>query len=139
MSSTNKKIRVLICNKYALFRLGIKALLREQSPFTIVGETSTARGAIKQAERLRPDVVLMGEAIPDWSSAEATRCIKANDPDVKVLVLSLDDDETLISRCLEAGASGYLSKNDGAAQLQNAIDAVCNRSSSERRLKAFVA
>ena len=138
MASTNKKIKVLICNRYALFRLGIKALLREQSPFKVVGEASTGRAAVKQAERLRPDVVLMGEATPEWSSAEATRCIKANDPDVKVLVLSLNDDEILISRCLEAGASGFLRKDDDAAQLQNAIDAVCSKN-GDRRLKAFVA
>jgi DNA-binding NarL/FixJ family response regulator len=138
MSSAKKNIRVLICNKYSLFRLGIKTLLREQSPFKIVGEASTALGAIRKTERLKPDVVLMGEATPEWSSAEATRCIKAHDPAVKVLVLSLNDDESLISSCLEAGASGYLRKDDDATQLQGAIEALCDKM-GERRLKAFVA
>ena len=135
MVRTHKKPRVVICNRYSLFRAGIKALLQEQSAFVIVGESGTARGAVKQVERLRPDVVLMGEAAPDWSSAEATRCIKAIDPDVKVLVLTLNDDADLLSGCLEAGASGYIGRDDDASQLRSAIGAVC----SNQGLKAFVA
>jgi DNA-binding NarL/FixJ family response regulator len=125
MARTQKKIRVLICNKYVLFREGIKRLLREGTLIEIVGEADTARQAIDQAARLRPDVVLMDLVTPDLSGSEATRRIKAVHPDVRVLILSLRDDETLVARCFEAGASGYIGKNDQPSQLQSAIDAVC--------------
>jgi DNA-binding NarL/FixJ family response regulator len=124
MATTHKKIRVLICNKYVLFREGIKSLLREGALIEIVGEADTAREAIDQAARLRPDVVLMDLVTPDLSGSEATRRIKAVHPDVRVLILSLRDDEILVSRCFEAGASGYIRKNDETSQLRSAIDAV---------------
>ncbi|HLN02413.1 MAG TPA: response regulator transcription factor [Bryobacteraceae bacterium] len=123
--ATQKTIRVLICNKYVLFREGIKSLLREGALIEIVGEADTAKQAIDQAVRLRPDVVLMDLVTPDLSGSEATRRIKAVHPEVRVLILSLRDDETLVSRCFEAGASGYIRKNDHASQLRVAIDAVC--------------
>jgi len=125
MATTHKRIRVLICNKYVLFREGIKSLLREGGLIDVVGEANTARQAIDQAARLRPDVVLMDLVTPDLSGFEATRRIKAVHPGVRVLILSLRDDETLVSRCFEAGASGYIRKNEHASQLQGAIDAVC--------------
>ncbi|SRR5579864_4473534 len=124
MPTTPKKIRVVICNKYVLFREGIKSLLREATVIEVVGEADTARQAIDQAARLRPDVVLMDLVTPDLSGSEATRRIKAVHPSIRVLILSLRDDETLVSRCFEAGASGYIRKNDHASQLQGAIDAV---------------
>jgi len=125
MATTHKKIRVLICNKYVLFREGIKSLLRQGALIEIVGEADTATQAIDQAARLRPDVVLMDLDAPDLSGSEATRRIKAVHPDVRVLILSLRDDETLVSRCVEAGASGCIRKSDHASQLQSAIDEVC--------------
>jgi len=125
MARTNRKIRVLICNEYVLFREGIKSLLRDGTLIEIVGEADTARQAIDQAARLRPDVVLMDLVTPDLTGFEATRRIRAVHPDVRVLILSLRDDEALVSRCFEAGASGYIPKDDHASQFQSAIDAVC--------------
>jgi DNA-binding NarL/FixJ family response regulator len=124
MARTQKKIRVLICNKYVLFREGIKSLLREETRIEIVAETDTARQAIDQTARLRPDVVLMDLVTPDLSGFEATRRIKAVHPDVRVLILSLRDDEALVSRCFEAGASGYIRTDDQPSQLHSAIDTV---------------
>jgi DNA-binding NarL/FixJ family response regulator len=124
MATAHKRIRVLICNKYVLFREGIKSLLQEGAQIEIVGEAATAGQAIDQAARLRPDVVLMDLVTPDLSGPEATRRIKAVHPDVRVLILSLRDDEVLLSRCFEAGASGYIRKDDETSQLRSAIDAV---------------
>jgi DNA-binding NarL/FixJ family response regulator len=128
MARTQKKIRVLICNKYVLFREGIKSLLREETLIEIVAETDTARQAIDQTARLRPAVVLMDLVAPDLSGFEATRRIKAVHPDVRVLILSLRDDEALVSRCFEAGASGYIRTSDQPWQLHSAIDTVCRLS-----------
>jgi len=138
MGKTRKKIRVLICNKYVLFREGIKSLLQDGTLIEIVGEADTALQAIDQAARLRPDVVLMDLVTPDLSGSDATRRIKAIHPDVRVLILSLRDDETLVSNCFEAGASGYIPKGDHALQLQSAIDSVC-RSGEYRSRKAGMA
>jgi DNA-binding NarL/FixJ family response regulator len=121
----DKKIRVLICNKYTLFREGIKALLAQRTSIEIVGEAATAKQALDLLERMHPDVVLMDATIPDLSGSEATRRIKAIDPSVAVLILSLYDDEPLISGCLTAGASGYIGKNDRSVQLETTIDAAC--------------
>ena len=125
MARATKRIRVLICNKYTLFREGIKALLEKGTPMEIVGEANTAAEAIEQLERLKPDVVLMDVGTPDLTGFEATQRMKAIHPDVKVLILSLYEDEALISRCLEGGASGYIRQHYRGAQLQSAIDAVC--------------
>jgi DNA-binding NarL/FixJ family response regulator len=138
MARTQKKIRVLICNKYVLFREGIKSLLREETRIEIVAETDTARQAIDQTARLRPDVVLMDLVTPDLSGFEATRRIKAVHPDVRVLILSLRDDEALVSRCFEAGASGYIRTDDQPSQLHSAIDTVC-RFSEHRHQRAGMA
>jgi len=108
-----------------LFREGIKNLLQDGTLIEVVGEAATARQAIHQAARLRPDVVLMDLVAPDLSGSEATRRIKAVHPEVRVLILSLRDDETLMSSCFEAGASGYIAKDDHASQLQSAIHSVC--------------
>src|SRR5712692_7792010 len=138
MARTQKKIRVLICNKYVLFREGIKSLLREETLIEIVAEADTARQAIDQKARLRPDVVLMDLVAPDLSGFEATRRIKAVHPDVRVLILSLRDDEALVSSCFEAGASGYIRTNDQPSQLHSAIDTVC-RLSEYRNQRAGMA
>ena len=138
MASTPRKIRVLICNEYALFRECIKSLLREGTLIEIVGETNTGRRAIVKAERLRPDVVLMDLMTPDLSGSEATRRIKAVHPAVRILILSLHEDEALASNCLEAGASGYIRQSDQPWQLHSAIDAVC-RSGEYRSQRAGTA
>jgi DNA-binding NarL/FixJ family response regulator len=119
----DRKIRVLICNKYTLFREGIKALLPQGTSIEIVGEAATAEQALDLVERVHPDVVLMDATIPDLSGSEATRRIKSIDPGVAVLILSLYDDEPLISGCLAAGASGSIRKDDGYMQLEISIDA----------------
>ena len=138
MTTRHKTIRVLICNRYTLFRDGIKALLPGGTPIEIVGEAGTARQAINQTGRLRPDVVLMDLAISDLRPSEATRRIIAAHPDVKVLILSLHDDQAMVSHCLEAGAAGYIRNTDCGFQLQSAIDTVCKSGDHRSRRTAPV-
>ena len=123
----DKPIRVVICNRYALFREGIKALLPQGTPIEVVGEAATAKQALDLVERLHPDVLLMDATTPDLNGSEATRRIKAIDPYVKVLILSLDDDEPLISGCMTAGAIGHIRREDRSVHLKSAIHAACRQ------------
>jgi DNA-binding NarL/FixJ family response regulator len=125
MPRTN--IRVLVCNKHTLFREGIKALFLERTAIQVIGEAATARQALSLMKRLRPDVVLLDATTADLSCSEVTRRIKAIDPRVEILILSLYDDEVLISGCLEAGAAGYIRKNDEPVQLRRAISTAASR------------
>ena len=125
MVSRNKTIRVLLCNKHNLFREGIKALFREPTSIEIVGEAATGEQALNLLEGLRPDVVLLDVTTDDSSGSEITRRIKAVDSQIVILILSLDDDELLIADCLDAGATGYIRKDDEALQLRRAINTAC--------------
>jgi DNA-binding NarL/FixJ family response regulator len=122
-----RAIRVLLCNKHNLFREGIKAMFPEKRAIEIVGEAATAKQALELVEQLRPDVVLMDATTSDSSGSETTRRIKAIDPHVGVLILSLYDDELLISRCLDAGAAGYIRKDDEPLHLRRAISTAYRR------------
>lgn len=118
------RIRVLVCEDHVLFREGLRALLREHARVEIVGEAAQGREAVETALRMRPDVVLMDIEMPEMSGLEATRRIVAAAPGMKVLVLTLYDDEEVIASCLDAGAAGYVLKDGPAAQLVYAIEAV---------------
>jgi two-component system, NarL family, response regulator NreC len=120
------KIRVLICDDHALFREGVKTILASHPEFEVVGEAEDGREAVERATRLQPDVVLMDIAMPVLKGFDATRRIKKERTNVKVLILTVYDDEDLVARCLDAGASGYILKDSPPAQLTYAIQAVSN-------------
>jgi len=118
------KIQVLICDDHPLFREGLRAILREQPAFEVVGEAKNGIEAIEATRRLRPDVVLMDVDMPELSGLLATRRISEARMPSKVLILSLYDDEDLIAGCLDAGAAGYVLKDGPTSQLLFAIEAV---------------
>jgi two-component system, NarL family, response regulator NreC len=119
-----KNIRVLICDDHTLFREGIKSLLRNEDSVEVVGEATDGRQAVDRTAALHPNVVLMDISMPDLSGFEATRRLREADESVKVLILTMHDDEELVARCLEAGAAGYIMKDAPASQLIFAIQAV---------------
>lgn len=123
---SSRRIRVLICDDHALFREGVKTILAANPEFEVVGEAEDGREAVERATRLNPDVALMDISMPVLKGFDATRRIKKERPDVKVLILSVYDDEDLVARCLDAGASGYILKDSPPAQLTYAIQAVSN-------------
>jgi two-component system, NarL family, response regulator NreC len=118
------KIRILICDDHMLFVEGVKAMLRNESSLEILGEARDGRQAIDLAQQLKPDVLLMDISMPDMNGFEATRRVHKAEPAIKVLILTMHDEEELVARCLEAGASGYIIKDAPASQLMYAIEAV---------------
>jgi two-component system, NarL family, response regulator NreC len=114
--------KVLICDDHTLFCEGIKAILRSEASIEVVGEARDGRQAVERVKELHPDVVLMDVSMPDLSGFEATRRVHEVDPGVKVLMLTMHDEEELVARCLEAGAAGYIIKDAPASQLVYAID-----------------
>ena len=136
----NAKIRVLICDDHPLFREGLRAILRDQPGFEVVGEAKNGIEAVDQARALRPDVVLMDIDMPELSGLEAMKRIVAARLPSRVLILSLYDDEDLIASCLDAGATGYVLKDGPTSQLIFAIEAAHRgeRYMSPRALSAVV-
>ena len=119
-----ERIKVLLCDDHTLFREGIKAIIRDEPSIEIVGEAEDGREAVNQAHELRPDVVLMDIAMPDLSGFEATKRIVQANPKIKVIILTMYEEEEVINRCLGAGASGYVLKDAPRAHLIHAIDVV---------------
>jgi two-component system, NarL family, response regulator NreC len=119
----SKKIKVLICDDHAMFREGIKAIVGAHPQFKIVGEASEGYQAVNLAANLHPDVVLMDISMPGLKGFEATRRIHRRQPNVSIVILTIYEDDSLVARCLEAGAVGYVLKDTAPEQLIYAIEA----------------
>ena len=115
------KIKVLLADDHTLFRQGIRNLLASETDLEVVAEVSNAGDAMEKTSELRPDVVLMDIGMPGFSSFEATRNIRRDRPDTKVLFLTMYDDEDYLVEGMEVGGNGYVLKDCPAAQLLAAI------------------
>jgi DNA-binding NarL/FixJ family response regulator len=120
----NSKIRIVICDDHTLFVEGVKAMLRNESSLEIVGEARDGRQAVEMVQQHKPDVILMDVSMPDMNGFDATRRVHEFNAGVKVLMLTMHDEEELVARCLEAGAAGYIMKDAPASQLLYAIETV---------------
>ena len=123
------KIRVLLTDDHTLFRQGIRTLLSAEPDLEVVGEAANAFESVTAARQLRPDVVLMDIGMNGMSSFEATRQIRKERLETKVVFLSMYEDEDYLAECVEIGASGYVLKDSPADQLVTAIREV-NRGGS---------
>lgn len=115
------KIRIFITDDHTLFRQGIKTLIAAESDMEVVGEASNASDAVLKAAEVRPDIVLMDIGMPGLSSFEASRQIKKNRPETRVLFLTMYDDEDYLVECMEVGGNGYVLKDSPAGQLLTAV------------------
>ncbi|CCG02002.1 Two component response regulator containing a CheY-like receiver domain and an HTH DNA-binding domain [Blastococcus saxobsidens DD2] len=115
---------MLVVEDHPLFRKGVLALLDTAADVEVVGVAVSGEDAVAQAAELRPDVVLMDLQLPGMSGIEATRAITAAAPDVRVLVLTLFEDEDSVFMALRAGARGYVLKDADEEELTGAIRAV---------------
>lgn len=119
-----ERIRVLIAEDHTIVRQGLSALLRSEPEIEVVGEASDGIEAVDMAQRLKPDIVLMDIGMRNLNGIEATRKIKKLFPHMKVLVLTVYDNEECIFQILRAGASGYLVKDSAMTELISAIKAL---------------
>ena len=119
-----KKIRVLLAEDHTIVRQGIAALLGAESDMEVVGEASNGLEAIELAKKLSPEVILMDIGMRQLNGLEATREIKKLFPSMKILVLTMHENEEWIFQILKAGASGYLIKDSAMTDLTSALRAV---------------
>lgn len=104
-------IRVLLVDDHILFRKGLVNILNEEDIVEVIGEASDGSEAIEMARDLMPDVILMDINMPKVNGLEATRAIKAEMPYVKIVMLTVSDDDEKLFESIKAGAQGYLLKN----------------------------
>ncbi|GEO03171.1 DNA-binding response regulator [Adhaeribacter aerolatus] len=119
-------IKVILVDDHTIIRDGIKALLRDNDGVRVVGEASNGKELVNLLPTLEADVILMDINMPEMDGFEATNYLREKFPDVKVLVLSMLDHESYISKVFEAGATGYLLKNTGREEMVCAIKIVAN-------------
>jgi len=117
----SQAIRVLIVDDHTIVRKGIRALLAEIAGIEVVGEADNGQEAVTQAETLHPDVILMDLAMPKMDGIEATRQIKASQPESRILVMTSFAADDKVFPAIKAGALGYLLKESAPEDLVQAI------------------
>ncbi|HEX5450217.1 MAG TPA: response regulator transcription factor [Gaiellaceae bacterium] len=115
------RIRVLIVDDHPVVRSGIRLLLAQEDDIEPVGEAGNGRDAIFEARSLKPDVVLMDVVMPEQTGLEALPMLLHEHPDMKVLLLSMQDDPRYVREAFAAGASGYVLKEAADAEVVNAV------------------
>jgi DNA-binding NarL/FixJ family response regulator len=136
-------LRLLLVDDHALFREGLVNLFRYESDFTVVGEAEDADGALSKARELHPDLVLMDIDLPGADGVAATRKIRAELPDISVVMLTVHDDTEKLMEAVKAGAEGYLVKNIRSAELLEQLrgvkrgEAAISRRMAARILEEF--
>jgi DNA-binding NarL/FixJ family response regulator len=140
-----KSIRLLLVDDHALFRKGLASLLAQEKGFTVVGEAGDGAEAVRKAQELRPDLVLMDIHMPRTSGLEATRQITAALPSTRIVILTVSEEDTDLFEAIKSGAHGYLLKTVEPEQLGALLrgvfrgEAPMSPSTAARVLKQFAA
>jgi DNA-binding NarL/FixJ family response regulator len=129
-------IRVLCADDHPLVRKGIASILANETDVVLVGEAGSGEEAVEQFRKLKPDVVLMDLRMPDMNGIEATRIIRAEAPETKIIALTSYDGDQDIYRAIEAGVRGYILKEMVHTEVLRAIRTV---HSGKRLMPAEVA
>ncbi len=124
MNNTPETLRVLLADDHTLVRAGIKALLEKVPGIVVAGEASDGREVLDLARAQKADIVLMDIAMPGLNGLEATARLLKEMPEVRVIILSMHQNEEYYWQALKAGASGYLLKKSATAELEAALKQV---------------
>jgi DNA-binding NarL/FixJ family response regulator len=117
----SNKISVLLVDDHSLVRRGFRRILEDARDITVVGEASDGAEAVKLAEQLRPQLIVMDCALPNMSGLDATRRILEKLPETHILMLSMHSEDTWVHQALDAGAHGYILKSAVDMELVTAI------------------
>ena len=119
------KLRILLAEDHETVREGIKLLVNAQTDMEVVGEAGNGEIAVQKAQELNPDIILMDVSMPKLNGLIATKRIKLDCPQVKILALTRHTDDGYIQQLIRAGANGYVLKQSAPTELINAIRAIC--------------
>jgi DNA-binding NarL/FixJ family response regulator len=117
-------LRILMVDDHPIVLAGLKALVQADPSLEIVGEARDGRTALRLASSLRPNVVVLDISIPEMSGAEVARALLADQPECRILVLTVHEDRVTLRQLLDIGVAGYLVKRSAAGDLVRAIHAV---------------
>jgi DNA-binding NarL/FixJ family response regulator len=124
-------LRILVADDHHVVRTGLRALLESKSGWQVCAEAANGREAVEKAVAFKPDVAVLDIGMPLLNGVEATRQIHKLSPETEVLILTMHDSDLLVQEVLEAGARGYILKDDADRNLLAAVDAL-------RRHKPFL-
>jgi two-component system, NarL family, response regulator LiaR len=116
-------IRIVLVDDHAVVREGLRAFLELQDDFEVVGEAEDGQAAVREAERLRPDVILMDLVMPGLDGVGAMQALRESLPEARVIVLTSFADDDRLLPAIQAGAAGYLLKDAQPAELARAVRA----------------
>jgi DNA-binding NarL/FixJ family response regulator len=126
MAEITETLRVLVADDHPLFRDGLRALLNAAPHIDLVGEATTGEEAVALADSLEPDVVLMDIQMPGLSGVDATRRVVEASPHIRVLMVTMFEDDRTVFAAMRAGARGYVLKGASSTEMLRAIQAVGN-------------
>lgn len=118
------KVRILLADDHQIMREGLKALLEKHSSMEVIAEAENGIETLEIARREKPDVIIMDIAMPDINGIEATRQLKSEMTDIKIVALSMHSDRRFVTEILKAGASAYVLKQSAFKDLEKAIKTV---------------
>jgi DNA-binding NarL/FixJ family response regulator len=118
------KLRILIADDHEVVRRGLSTLLQTHEGWEICGEAKDGREAVEMARQLKPDVVIVDVGMPNLNGLAATRQLVQQNPQQKIVVLTITDSDEVIREALDAGARGFVLKSDAARDLVSAVEAL---------------
>ena len=117
-------INILIADDHAIVRTGLRALLRSEPGLQLIGEATGGYEAIELVGKARPDILILDLSMPDLDGIAVTRQLKPQYPDLRILILTVHEDEAMLREAIRAGASGYIVKHAAEAELIAAIETI---------------